>query len=106
VQTHLLGDETWSAPDLLEGAPAGYRCTWLDGSDLGDGLVLVLTCHEAAHPVRDEFTGDAYAVAATTDLEHWETAWVADVDSDPVVTEDGLRAGGLSWTPEGGFDRG
>jgi hypothetical protein len=44
-------------------------------------------------------------VAAATDLEHWETAWVADVDTDPAVSGDGLRVGDLSWTPVGGLDR-
>ncbi|HYF73440.1 MAG TPA: hypothetical protein VD864_11505, partial [Nocardioides sp.] len=85
--------------------PAGYRCTWLDGYDLDEGLVLAMTCHEASSPVRDEFSGDAYAVAATTDLEQWETAWVSGVRNPPVVTEDGVRVGGLSWTPEDGFER-
>ena len=106
VQTHLLGEESWGESQLLAGAPAGFRCTWLDGHDLGDGLVLVLTCHESSSPVRDEFSGDAYAVAATTDLEHWETEWVAGVKNHPVVTEDGVRVGRLSWSPDGGFDRG
>lgn len=104
VQTHLLGDQTWSEPQLLEGAPSGYRCTWLDGHEVGDGFLLLMTCHEAGRPVRDPFTGDAYAVAASTDLEHWETAWIADVRRDPEVGHDGLRVGRLTWTADEGFE--
>lgn len=104
VQTHLLGDQTWSEPQLLEGAPAGYPCTWLDGHEVGDGFLLLMTCHEEGRPVPDPFTGDAYAVAASTDLEHWDTAWVADVRRDPEVSHDGLRLGRLTWTAGSGFE--
>ena len=104
VQTHFLGEETWREPQLLDGAPPDYRCTWLDGHDLDDGLVLVMTCHEASDPVRDEFSGDAFALAASSDLVEWETAWVAGVKRPPIVTEDGLRAGPLTWSADGGFE--
>ncbi|HEY0904155.1 MAG TPA: hypothetical protein VGE14_09725 [Marmoricola sp.] len=104
VQTHLLGDERWSAPQLLDGAPPGYRCTWLEGYEVGDGFLLLMTCHEAGGPVESPFSGDAYAVAASTDLEQWETAWVADVRKDPEVSHDGLRLGRLTWTADQGFE--
>jgi hypothetical protein len=103
VQTHLLGQETWSDPMLLDGAPAGYACTWLESHEVGDGFAVLMTCHSG--PSRDVFRGDAYAVAATADLEHWESAWVDGVRADPVVTGDRVRVGELSWTPDGGFDR-
>lgn len=103
VQTHFLGQETWSEPLLLDGAPPGHRCTWLEGYELGDGFVLLMTCHQAGHPVADPYSGDAYAVAATTDLERWETAWAGNVRRAPDVSHEGLRLGRLTWTPDAGF---
>lgn len=104
VQTHLLGEETWSDPLLLHGAPRGFACTWLEGYEVGDGFAVLMTCHSGA--VRDDFRGDAYAVATTPDLAHWESAWVTGVDSDPVVEGDRVVVGDLVWTTDGGFDRG
>lgn len=104
VQTHLLGDERWSEPLLLDGAPPGYRCTWLEGYEVDDGFLLLLTCHRAGQPARDQFHGDAYAVAATADLESWDTAWLPDTKAEPRIDEDGLRLGRLTWTAEGGFE--
>lgn len=104
VQTHLLGEETWSEPLLLDGAPGGFTCTWLEGYEVGDGFAVLMTCHSGA--VREEFRGDAYAVAATPDLAHWESAWVIGVDADPVVDDDRVVVGDVWWTPDRGFDRG
>lgn len=91
VQTHLLGDETWSRVQVLAGAPAGARCTYIDGHSLGDGFAVLLQC------------GRAYAVAATPDLRHWESTYVTGVRDEPQVDGDTLRLGGTTWTPDGGF---
>ena len=63
-----------------------------------------MTCHSGA--VRDEFRGNAYAVAATPDLARWESAWVSGVDTDPAIDDDRLVVGDVVWTPDGGFGRG
>ncbi|WP_182524279.1 hypothetical protein [Nocardioides dongkuii] len=102
VQTHLLGEETWSEPQLLPMAGPGHECTWLDAYEVGDtGYVIVATCNSGRS--RDEFDGDAYAIAATTDLRTWETAFVPGVRREPVIDDDAVRVGGTTWTPEDGF---
>jgi hypothetical protein len=94
VQTHLLGDETWSRPQVLDGAPAGHRCTWMDGYEVGDeGFAVLMTCDRGA----------SYAVAATPDLAHWESTFVTGVTQDPHVDGDRLTVGDTTWTPEDGF---
>jgi len=101
VQSHLLGQETWSAPTRVAGAPAGYRCTWMDGHEVGDGYAVTMTCH--SRKARNVWHGDAYAVAASPDLVHWEATFVTDVRDQPVVEDGVLRVGRTTWTPEGGF---
>lgn len=102
VQTHFLGDETWSRPQTLAGAPAGTRCTWMDGHEVGaSGFAVVMTCHQ--RPGGNEFQGDAYAVAVTTDLRHWKSRFVTHVRDDPQVTDGQLRVGATTWSPEHGF---
>ena len=104
VQTHLLGDESWSKPQLLRGAPAGYRCTWQDGAEVGTaGFVVIMTCHSGK--VRDEFSGDSYAVAATEDLRHWKSTFVTGVHRAPKIEDDRFIVGDTTWTPEDGFVR-
>ena len=94
VQTHRLGDETWSEPLLLDGAPAGRRCTWMDGTEVGDeGFAVLMTCDR----------GRSYAVAATPDLERWDSTYVSGVKKEPVADGDRLTVGGTTWTPEDGF---
>lgn len=102
VQTHRLGDETWSEPRLIDVVPAGHRCTWLEGHEVGDeGFAVVMTCHSGK--VRDEFVGDAYAIAVTTDLRTWEAVFVTGVRRQPSVQADRIRVGDTTWTPEDGF---
>ena len=103
VQTHLLGHERWSEPLLLDAAPPGSRCTWLEGHEVGDGIAVLMTC--PAEPARDRSAGDAYAVVASPDLRHWQSAWVADVVAEPEITEDAVRVGPMTWTAEDGVER-
>jgi hypothetical protein len=102
VQHHELGEETWSEPELLDGAPAGYRCTWMDGHEVGEeGFAVLMTCHSGK--VRDEFSGDAYVLAVSPDLRDWESAFVSDVRQEPHVDDDRVTVGETTWTPEDGF---
>ncbi|MEO7350796.1 MAG: hypothetical protein ABIR34_07795 [Marmoricola sp.] len=102
VQNHLLGKETWSRPVTLEGAPAGYRCTWVEGYEVGDeGFAVMMACHSGK--VRNAYRGDAYAMAVTPDLRHWESTFVTGVSREPQVDDDTVRVGGTTWTPRGGF---
>jgi hypothetical protein len=105
TQTHFQGEETWEPRQLLDGAPAGYRCTWLAGGEVGDGYALLLTCHSGRGG--NEYRGDAYAVAYTPDLVHWQSAFVTDVRTDPVI-DDGVTIDGTpktTVTPEGGLQQ-
>ena len=105
VQTHRLGDETWSEPTLLDGAPAGYRCTWMDGYEVGEeGFAVLMTCHSGK--IRNEFQGDAYALAVTPNLRDWESTFVPDVGQEPQVDDDRITVGKTTWTPEDGFTTG
>lgn len=107
VQTHFQGDESWQPRQLLDGAPAGYRCTWIDGHEVGDGYALLLTCHSGPVTRRNQFRGDAYALAVTTDLRHWQSTFVKDVRRDPVVDDEGVTIAGTPrthWSPASGFD--
>jgi hypothetical protein len=102
VQSHFLGDETWRDAMVLDGAPASARCTWMDGHEVGDhGFAVLLTCHTGA--VANQFRGDAYAVAATSDLRHWQSRYVTGVRTEPQVTDGQLRVGATTWSPEDGF---
>jgi hypothetical protein len=102
VQTHRLGDETWSDPTVLDGAPADYRCTWLDGYEVGEeGYAVLMTCHSGK--IRNEFQGDAYAVAVTPDLDDWESTFVPDVGREPEIDDDRVTVGKTTWTAEDGF---
>jgi len=102
VQTHLLGEERWSEPLVLDGAPPAYTCTWMDGYEVGAlGYAVLLVCHSGK--ARDEFVGDAYVVVASPDLEEWESAFVTDVKKGPAVDEDRIQVGDTTWTPEDGF---
>ena len=94
VQTHLLGEPRWSEPVELDGAPAGVRCTWVDGYEAGpEGYAVVMTCP------------GGYAVAASPDLAEWTSAYLPARRNALVTADDaGLRIGErLAWTPEGGF---
>lgn len=93
VQSHLLGEERWSDPAVLDAAPAGSRCTWMDGYESGpEGYAVVMTCR------------DGLAVAASPDLRHWEAAYLRGVGGEPTGDDDGLRVGDrLVWTPADGF---
>ena len=105
VQTHRLGDETWSDPTVLDGAPAGYRCTWMDGYEVGEqGYAVLMTCHSGK--IRNQFQGDAYALAVTPDLDDWESTFVADVGREPQIDDDRITVGKTTWTPEDGFATG
>jgi hypothetical protein len=104
VQTHFQGEPEWEARQLLDGAPAGYRCTWLEGSQLDDGFALFLTCHSGEFD--NEWYGDAYALAVTPDLRHWETRFVTDVVTPPTTSGDVLSVSGAPytwWTSDDGF---
>lgn len=102
VQHHLLGQETWSRRTVLDGAPQGYRCTWMDGHEVGErGYAVLMTCHSGE--VRDDYRGDSYAVAVTEDLSHWESAFVTDVSGEPQIEGDRIRIGRTTWTPDDGF---
>lgn len=102
VQHHLLGEETWSKPLLLDGATAGYRCTWIDGHEVGEnGIALLMVCHSG--PAVNEFRGDAYAIAVSNDLQHWTSRFVTGVRGEPEVDRDRVRVGGTIWTPDDGF---
>ncbi|WP_243059370.1 hypothetical protein [Nocardioides sp. SR21] len=93
VQSHLLGDEHWSDPVLLEGAPAGARCTWQDGYESGPaGFAVVMTCR------------DGLAVAASPDLRTWTSTYLPGETGQPLGDGDGLTIDDrLVWTPDGGF---
>lgn len=45
----------------------------------------------------------AYVVVASPDLAAWESRFVADVRGQPEVTDERVRVGPLTWTPEDGF---
>lgn len=103
VQTHLLGDETWSEPVVLDGARPGDTCTWMDGYEVGDhGFAVLMVCHSGK--VRDEYVGDVYAVAVTPDLGDWESMLVTDVKQPPEVEGDLLTVGDTTWSPDEGFE--
>jgi hypothetical protein len=102
VQTHLLGQEAWSEPAHLPVVPAGHRCSWMEGYEVGDeGFAVLMTCHSGK--VGNRWRGDAYAVAVTADLRTWEPAFVTAVRGDPVVEGDEVRVGDTTWTPDDGF---
>ncbi|KQW47661.1 hypothetical protein ASC77_14610 [Nocardioides sp. Root1257] len=106
VQTHFQREESWEPQQLLDGAPAGYRCTWIDGHEVDGGYALLLTCHSGPYDRHDIFRGDAYGLAVTTDLRHWESTFVTDVRRDPVIDEDGVTIVGsprTHWSPASGF---
>ena len=105
VQTHFQGDESWQPRHLLAGAPPGFRCTRLDGGEVGDGFALLLTCQSGGGS--DAGHGDAYAVAYSPDLRHWESAFVPDVHNQPVI-DDGVTIAGTprtTVTPEDGLQQ-
>lgn len=94
VQSHLLGQDRWSDPVVLGGAPPGERCTWADGYEAGpSGFAVVMTCP------------GGYAVAASPDLEQWTSAYLPGSGQAQVVGDDtGLTVGDRRvWTPTAGF---
>jgi hypothetical protein len=91
VQTHFLGEERWRDPVTLTGVPDGVRCDWVDGTEVGDGAALLMTC------------GRGYLVAASADLIAWEAAWAPRVRREPEVVDDVLRVGDVRWSPDDGF---
>jgi hypothetical protein len=93
VQSHLLGEERWSEPVLLDGAPPRSRCTWQDGYEAGPaGFAVVMTCR------------DGYAVAASPDLRQWSSTYLPGKTGQPAGDDHGLTIGGRRvWTPDGGF---
>ncbi len=102
VQSHFLGDETWSQPQTFAGAPLGHTCTWMDGYEIGDqGFAVLLVCHSGK--ARDDYVGDAYAVAVSADLLDWESTFVTGVRRPPEVDGDELRVGRTTWSADEGF---
>jgi len=102
IQSHLLGDERWSDPVVLDGAPRDHTCTWMDGYEVGDaGYAVTLVCHSGT--VRDDYVGDAYVVAASPDLATWEARFVTGVRQPPDVQDDRIVVGDLAWSPDEGF---
>ncbi len=93
VQSHLLGDEQWSEPVVLDGAPPRSRCTSLDGFEAGPkGFALVLSCRGGV------------AVAASADLRDWTSTYLPGVTGEALPDDEGLRIGGeLVWSPDDGF---
>ena len=108
VQPHFQGEESWEPQQVLPGAPPGYRCTFMEGGQVGDhGYAVYLVCHSGPRsPSEDEFRGDAYAVAVSPDLRTWETFFVRDVVGDVQVDQDvGVSVTGrplTSWRPDEG----
>lgn len=102
VQSHFLGDETWSEPQLLDGATPGHTCTWMEGHEIGDqGFAVLMVCHSGK--VSDDYVGDAYAVAVSADLVDWESTFVTDVRRPPEVDGDELHVGETTWSAGEGF---
>ncbi len=94
VQSHLLGEEQWSEPVLLDGAPPRSRCgEYMDLQESGPtGVVVVMRCR------------DGYALAASTDLKTWTSTYYRGPEGEPIGSDEGLRiADRLVWTPEDGF---
>lgn len=111
VQAHFQGDESWEPQQVLPGAPGGFRCTFMEGGQIGDdGYAVYLACHSGrSDPGESEFRGDAYAVAVSPDLRNWDTFFVRDVTGDVQIDQDsGVAVSGrplTSWTPEEGVVR-
>jgi hypothetical protein len=108
VQAHFQGEESWEPQQVLPGAPAGFRCTFMEGGRVGDhGYAVYLVCHSGK--VENDFRGDAYAVAVSPDLRTWDTFFVRDVVGDVQVDQaGGVAVSGrplTSWTPEEGVVR-
>lgn len=92
VQSHRLGEERWSDPVVLDDAPPGARCTWMDGYEAGpQGYAVVMTCARG------------HAVAASPDLADWTSAYLAG-NGEVTADDEGLRIGErLVWSPADGF---
>ena len=108
VQPHFQGEERWAPQQVLDGAPPGFRCTFMEGGQVGaDGYAVYLVCHSGRSD--DQFRGDAYAVAVSPDLRRWETFFVRDVVGDVQVDQDaGVSVSGrplTTWSPEEGVRR-
>lgn len=93
VQSHLLGEEKWSEPVVLDGAPPGAGCTWQDGYEAGPaGFAVVMTCR------------DGLAVAASPDLREWTSTYLPGATGTPAGDDEGLTIGKRRvWTPTDGF---
>lgn len=93
VQSHLLGEERWSEPVLLDGAPPQTRCTGMDGYEAGpQGFAVVLTCRGGT------------AIAAAPDLRAWSSTYLPGVRGEVAGDDEGLTIDGRRvWTPDGGF---
>ena len=93
VQSHLLGQQHWSEATVLDVAPARSGCRWMDGTEVGpEGYAVLMGCR------------DGLAVAASPELETWESAYLRGVEGEPIGDDDGLRVGDrLIWTPARGF---
>lgn len=93
VQSHLLGEERWSDPVLLDGAPPGSRCRWQEGYEAGpQGFAVVMTCRGGV------------AVAATPDLQSWTSTYLPGVRGAAVGDDEGLSIGQRRvWSPVDGF---
>lgn len=105
VQPHFQGQESWEPQQVLPGAPRGYECTWMEGGQVGDGgYAVYLVCHSGE--VENDFRGDAYAVAVSTDLRTWDTFFVRDVVGDVMIDQDaGVSVAGrplTTWRPDEG----
>lgn len=109
VQTRRHDQETWSEPQILDAAPVGTRCDYLEGDQLRVGYVLILEC-DASDRERDESDAGArapwrrsFALAVSVDLEYWDTAFVSDARDYPELADGRMTLGNTTWTPEKGF---
>jgi hypothetical protein len=103
VQPHFQGEESWEPQQVLEGAPPGFRCTFMEGGQVGaHGYAVYLVCHsDTSGREVNELRGDAYAVAVSPDLRTWETFFVRDVVGDVQIDQDhGVSVSGRPQ-PEG-----
>ena len=93
VQTHLLGEERWSDPVLLDGAPADDRCTWQDGYEAGPaGYAVVMTCR------------DGGAGAASADLRAGSSTYLPGAVGGVSGDDEGLTIDDQRvWSPDQGF---
>ncbi len=104
LQYHLLGQQTWSKPLLIDGAPAAYDCGFPDPRGVGRrGVVVLMECRPGTGLDTFGAQGSAYAVAVSTDYRHWQTRFVTDVRGPPRFDDDKLVVGDTTWVPGQGL---